>query len=197
MLHLSSEQATAAASCINPSGTRPGRVCVQSEEERARESERMLRQQVAFAASREGREWGGKRAQLPVIQVREKLLDALRAGDCAVLSGDTGCGKTTQVPQYILEAEIAAGRGGACQIICTQPRRIAATSVAERVAGRRGSRIGCAAASGGSRIGWRHGSPHAVSTSAPPRSCGPRSIVLAVATGTTCASTRPSRQTLA
>ncbi|KAH6782372.1 RNA helicase family protein, partial [Perilla frutescens var. frutescens] len=54
-----------------------------------------------------------------------------------VVSGETGCGKTTQLPQYILESEIEASRGAACSIICTQPRRISAISVAERVAAER------------------------------------------------------------
>ena len=47
-------------------------------------------------------------------------------------SGETGCGKTTQVPQFILDHCDAAGTR--CNIICTQPRRISAMSVAERVA---------------------------------------------------------------
>ena len=51
-----------------------------------------------------------------------------------VVSGETGCGKTTQLPQYILESEIEAGRGATCNIIYTQPRRISAVSVAETVA---------------------------------------------------------------
>lgn len=59
-----------------------------------------------------------------------------------VVSGETGCGKTTQLPQYILESEIEAGRGAACSIICTQPRRISAMSVAERVAAERGENLG-------------------------------------------------------
>lgn len=45
-----------------------------------------------------------------------------------------GCGKSTQIPQFILEEAIAAKRGGACNIICTQPRRISAISLAQRVA---------------------------------------------------------------
>lgn len=59
-----------------------------------------------------------------------------------VVSGETGCGKTTQLPQYVLESEIDASRGAACSIICTQPRRISAIAVAERVAAERGEEIG-------------------------------------------------------
>ena len=59
-----------------------------------------------------------------------------------VVSGETGCGKTTQLPQYILESEIEAGRGGSCSIICTQPRRISAMAVSERVAAERGEPLG-------------------------------------------------------
>lgn len=59
-----------------------------------------------------------------------------------VISGETGCGKTTQLPQYILESEIESGRGAFCSIICTQPRRISAMAVAERVATERGEPLG-------------------------------------------------------
>lgn len=59
-----------------------------------------------------------------------------------VVSGETGCGKTTQLPQYILESEIEAARGSVCSIICTQPRRISAMSVSERVAAERGEALG-------------------------------------------------------
>lgn len=59
-----------------------------------------------------------------------------------VISGETGCGKTTQLPQYILESEIDAARGATCSIICTQPRRISAMSVSERVAAERGEKLG-------------------------------------------------------
>ena len=57
-----------------------------------------------------------------------------------MITGDTGSGKTTQVPQYIME--LASEKKEGVRIICTQPRRIAAMSVAERVASERGERLG-------------------------------------------------------
>ncbi|CAI5481236.1 unnamed protein product [Closterium sp. Yama58-4] len=78
-----------------------------------------------------------KRGELPMAAVREELLRALREGDVVVVSGETGSGKTTQVPQYIFEDAEASGKAGFCNIVCTQPRRIAAISVAERVAAER------------------------------------------------------------
>ena len=48
-----------------------------------------------------------------------------------IVCGETGCGKSTQVPAYILEQEMSSGR--ACKIYCTEPRRISAISLARRV----------------------------------------------------------------
>ena len=59
-----------------------------------------------------------------------------------IISGETGCGKTTQIPQFILESEIESSRGGMCSVICTQPRRISAISVSERVSAERGEKLG-------------------------------------------------------
>lgn len=59
-----------------------------------------------------------------------------------VVSGETGCGKTTQLPQFILEEEISSLRGADCNIICTQPRRISAISVAARISSERGESLG-------------------------------------------------------
>ncbi|KAG1663311.1 hypothetical protein FOA52_006270 [Chlamydomonas sp. UWO 241] len=80
----------------------------------------------------------GSRARLPIAKIRGELLSTLAAGDVVVVCGDTGCGKTTQVPQYLLEEATSPGVGGACSVVCTQPRRIAAISVSERVAQERG-----------------------------------------------------------
>ena len=54
----------------------------------------------------------------------------------------TGSGKTTQVPQLLLDDFILRKQGSRCNIICTQPRRIAAISVAERIAKERGEALG-------------------------------------------------------
>nr|CAB3472473.1 unnamed protein product [Digitaria exilis] len=71
-----------------------------------------------------------------------QLRNQQAAWQVVVVSGETGCGKTTQLPQYILESEIDAARGATCSIICTQPRRISAIAVSERVAAERGEKIG-------------------------------------------------------
>ena len=77
------------------------------------------------------------RAALPITPFRSEILAAVASSQVVLVAGETGCGKTTQVPQYLLEEAWAAGRGA--RIVCTQPRRISAISVAERVAAERGN----------------------------------------------------------
>lgn len=77
------------------------------------------------------------RAALPIARLKNHFLQLLKENDVIVVSGETGCGKTTQVPQFILDDMIESELGGYCNIICTQPRRIAAISVAERVSDER------------------------------------------------------------
>jgi ATP-dependent helicase HrpA len=76
--------------------------------------------------------------QLPVSQVRADIAAAIRDHQVVVLAGETGSGKTTQLPKILLEL----GRGRAGMIGHTQPRRIAARAVAERVAEELGSELG-------------------------------------------------------
>lgn len=82
------------------------------------------------------------RKKLPAFQMKSELLEAVENNQVIVVSGETGCGKTAQLPQFVLEEEIEAGRDSECNIICTQPRRISATSVAARVAAESGECIG-------------------------------------------------------
>ncbi|CAL8094606.1 unnamed protein product [Calicophoron daubneyi] len=82
------------------------------------------------------------RIKLPTYFKKNEILSAIQSNQVVVLSGETGCGKTTQVPQYILEHEVSRMNGSVTRIVVTQPRRISAISVAERVAAERGETIG-------------------------------------------------------
>ena len=83
-----------------------------------------------------------KRSALPACAMREEVLRCIDGGRASVVSGATGCGKTTQVPQFVFEEAIRDGRGGECSVIITQPRRLSAIAVAERVAAERCERVG-------------------------------------------------------
>ena len=72
-----------------------------------------------------------KRKDLPVWQQQEEFTETLAKNQTLILVGETGSGKTTQVPQFVVEAGYTKD-GKMC--VCTQPRRVAAMSVARRVA---------------------------------------------------------------
>ena len=79
-----------------------------------------------------------QRESLPIFSLRSQLLSAVRDNQVLVVIGETGSGKTTQMPQYLAE-------GGYTQfgkIGVTQPRRVAAMSVAKRVSEEYGCRLG-------------------------------------------------------
>ncbi|XP_059585257.1 ATP-dependent RNA helicase DHX30 isoform X1 [Alligator mississippiensis] len=71
---------------------------------------------------------------LPVDPHKDTILSAIEQNPVVVIAGDTGCGKTTRIPQLLLEHYIMEGRGARCNMVITQPRRISAISVAQRVA---------------------------------------------------------------
>lgn len=84
-----------------------------------------------------------ERKQLPVFQHREQVLEALRHHRVLVIAGETGSGKSTQIPQFILEELLAAGdTAQPCSVVVTQPRRISAMSLACRVSQELGSEDG-------------------------------------------------------
>ena len=107
-----------------------------------KESERLAAAQSALDASPTHERMRATRANLPAHGSRTALLEAARASQSLVICGETGCGKSTQVPQYLLEEAIAAGTGAACTVLIAQPRRVAAISLAERVAAERGEAVG-------------------------------------------------------
>uniref|UniRef100_A0A9J8B2W2 ATP-dependent RNA helicase DHX29 n=1 Tax=Cyprinus carpio carpio TaxID=630221 RepID=A0A9J8B2W2_CYPCA len=75
-----------------------------------------------------------EREQLPVFQHRQQVLEALRRHRVLVIAGETGSGKSTQIPQFILEELLANGEAAQpCNVVVTQPRRISAMSLASRV----------------------------------------------------------------
>lgn len=71
-----------------------------------------------------------KRITLPVFEYRSDFMRLLHQHQCIVLVGETGSGKTTQIPQWCVEYSRSIGTKG---VACTQPRRVAAMSVAQRV----------------------------------------------------------------
>ena len=91
-----------------------------------------------------------ERGKLPAASSRASFLAALDDERVLIICGATGSGKSTQIPPYILEGMVAAGQYEKAHILVTQPRRVAATSLARRVAqelnspppGSRGSKVG-------------------------------------------------------
>ncbi|XP_063298636.1 ATP-dependent DNA/RNA helicase DHX36 isoform X1 [Pelobates fuscus] len=82
------------------------------------------------------------REKLPSFGMKEEIMKVVNSNQVTVISGETGCGKTTQVTQFILDDYINKSKGSSCNIVCTQPRRISAISVAERVAAERAEACG-------------------------------------------------------
>eukprot|EP00966_Prymnesium_polylepis_P324240 7380312-Prymnesium_polylepis.2 len=71
-----------------------------------------------------------QRQHLPVWEQREAFFELTRKNQTIVLVGETGSGKTTQIPSMMLEVGLQRGKR---MIACTQPRRVAAMSVSKRV----------------------------------------------------------------
>ncbi|PRQ26379.1 putative RNA helicase transcription factor C3H family [Rosa chinensis] len=76
-----------------------------------------------------------KFSDLPVMALREKILEKILENRVTLIVGETGCGKSSQIPQFLLEANVKP-------ILCTQPRRFAVVAVAKMVAQARNSELG-------------------------------------------------------
>ncbi|XP_018423692.1 PREDICTED: ATP-dependent RNA helicase DHX29 [Nanorana parkeri] len=87
-----------------------------------------------------------ERKQLPVFAHRNLILETLNRHRVIVVAGETGSGKSTQVPQFLLDDLLLnKWASGKCNIVCTQPRRISAMSLATRVC----EELGCESGPGG------------------------------------------------
>jgi len=79
-----------------------------------------------------------QRRKLPIWPARKKIISEIQHLECAIVIGETGSGKTTQIPQFLYEGNVHRGK----IIACTQPRRVAAITMAQRVAAERGVHVG-------------------------------------------------------
>ncbi|KAH8245590.1 hypothetical protein KR032_012249 [Drosophila birchii] len=118
-------------------------------EAQARENRRLLQQFVERRKEERYQKVIDGRKQLPAFAEIERILALIEKSPVVVISGETGCGKSTQVPQFILDNWFFRGLQLPAkeslphvEIICTQPRRLSAIGVAERVAAERLDRIG-------------------------------------------------------
>ncbi|KAI1001183.1 Pre-mRNA-splicing factor ATP-dependent RNA helicase-like protein [Podosphaera aphanis] len=100
--------------------------------------ERFLAEQLE-AAEKRALSIEETRKSLPIYSYRDQFLAALEEYQILVIVGETGSGKTTQLPQYLHEAGYTKG---GLKVGCTQPRRVAAMSVAARVADEMGVKVG-------------------------------------------------------
>lgn len=101
----------------------------------------MLQQQLDEAEKR-AKSIEETQKSLPVYQYKDQIIDAVSTHQVLIIIGETGSGKTTQIPAFILSMLEQDEESKGKKVVCTQPRRVAAMSVAQRVAEETGSRLG-------------------------------------------------------
>ena len=84
----------------------------------------------------------GRSEELPIMEHRSNILKLIRDHSVICIEGETGCGKSTKLPQFILDEALSQDEPTYCNIMVTQPRRVAAVKLAERVATERGEKVG-------------------------------------------------------
>lgn len=110
------------------------------------DSKQLYEESVARFKDEKGQKMLKSRQSLPAWSMKEEILEVVRNNQVTLITGETGSGKSTQVVQFILDEMISSKSGGTAHIVCTQPRRISAIGVAQRVADERlvaiGSQVG-------------------------------------------------------
>ncbi|KAM6303908.1 3'-5' RNA helicase YTHDC2-like isoform 3-T5 [Podargus strigoides] len=119
---------------------------VESENQEAHKSSRRLNKGVPQVPVKRGEsEFDSFRQSLPVFEKQEEIVKTIKDYRVVLIIGETGSGKTTQIPQFLLDDCYKSGTP--CRIFCTQPRGLSAVAVAERVAAERkeviGQTVGC------------------------------------------------------
>ena len=79
-------------------------------------------------------------SDLPIAALRAQLVESVKTFPTTIVVGETGSGKSTQLVQYLADEFHSKGQSGC--IVCTQPRRVAAVTIAQRVASERGCSVG-------------------------------------------------------
>lgn len=82
------------------------------------------------------------RQTLPAWKKQKEIVDLVSKNQVVLITGETGSGKSTQTAQFLLDTLIEAGKGNTLNIVCSQPRRISAMGLAQRVADERDSPVG-------------------------------------------------------
>jgi ATP-dependent RNA helicase DHX29 len=126
-------QSAAAPATAEPAGNEQAKAKVDYVERLQQDYDRRIRT-PAYQKMRPQRDG------LPIASFRQQILDTIDQTQVMVLSGETGCGKSTQLPAYILEDQMAKGKP--CKIYVTEPRRISAISLAQRVSAELGDAPG-------------------------------------------------------
>ncbi|KAF7594299.1 hypothetical protein BBP40_009699 [Aspergillus hancockii] len=107
--------------------------------QKAMSQEQRILQEKLNAAEKKAASIEDTRKSLPIYQFRDEIIQAVHDHQILIIVGETGSGKTTQIPQYLHEAGFTKN---GMKVGCTQPRRVAAMSVASRVAEEMGVKIG-------------------------------------------------------